>query len=557
MPYTTQFAWLRVTRKIQQQTEDDHRDHGQHRVEGDGSGQGCAAAFPIPQLGTLGNSDLVQMLQVPGKLLGGAIAALGIAFERAVHPSLQYGRDRRIHLPRRHRIVQQAVIHDGKRIWPGKWRLPGEHFIQHHAQRVDVAAGIAPLTFYLFGGDVFGRSHDLRQLGERETPASGLGGDAEVDELDLVVLVDHDILGFQIAVDHAVGVNVVQGVADPGGDSNRPAGWKFALLAEDLAEQAALDPLHDHVHLAAVLIREHLHDAGVIEVLADGFLAPEPVEENRIGLHLRVGYFDRDFAPVAQIHAAEDGGHAATRHHTVNAVVIELVSGMYCSHVLRKLVGASPIHAHALNASNADQLYADIIAAVLPICNVHQAAYGVFQIAVGGHDVRHLKRRDGAMQAVGTQQKNVARDHLVVVGIHADEHSAAERAAQKMARFGLGRLLRREQAKTHLFAGDGVIAGERFGMAMANQVTAGIADVTHHYAVKPERTGDHGGCHRRPARAAGQCGFEDFGVGGLHQARQKIGVRFPVGGAAETGHQGFDCSTGSDFALVLAAHSVG
>ena len=83
------------------------------------------------------------------------------------------------------------------------------------------------------------------------------------------------------------------------------------LLAQHLPEQAAVHPLHHHVELAAVVVGQHLHDAGMVELLADLALALEAVEEHRIGFHLRVRNLDRHLAAVAHVGGAKDRGHAA------------------------------------------------------------------------------------------------------------------------------------------------------------------------------------------------------------------------------------------------------
>ena len=91
--------------------------------------------------------------------MGVGIALSGIALQGAVNNFLQLGRDFRIYFARRHRIVQQPVIHDGKGVRPLKRNFSREHFIQHHAQRVEVAAGVPALPFHLLRRDVIRRSH--------------------------------------------------------------------------------------------------------------------------------------------------------------------------------------------------------------------------------------------------------------------------------------------------------------------------------------------------------------------------------------------------------------
>ena len=82
-------------------------------------------------------------------------------------------------------IIQQAVVHDRERIRALKRRLAGKHFVEHDAQRVDVAARIAALALHLLGRNVFRRAHYLRKLGECQPARAGLAGDAEIDQLDV------------------------------------------------------------------------------------------------------------------------------------------------------------------------------------------------------------------------------------------------------------------------------------------------------------------------------------------------------------------------------------
>ena len=106
------------------------------------------------------------------------------------------------------------------------------------------------------------------------------------------------------------------------------SGGNLLLLVEDLAQQASVHPLHDHVDLAAIVIGEDLHHAGMIQGLADLFLALKAIKQDRIALHLGMRNLDGDLPAVAQIGAAKDGGHAAAGDKALNAVVIELIAGM-------------------------------------------------------------------------------------------------------------------------------------------------------------------------------------------------------------------------------------
>ena len=117
--------------------------------------------------------------------------------------------------------------------------------------------------------------------------------------------------------------------------------------------------------LAAIVVRQYLHHAGMIELLPDFAFALKAIVEHRIGLHFRMWDFDRDLAAIAQIGGAKDRGHAAAGDQAFNAVMVELVAGMKCHALgakarespagkLAQLIRPSSIHPHAFHASNSD-----------------------------------------------------------------------------------------------------------------------------------------------------------------------------------------------------------
>ena len=76
--------------------------------------------------------------------------------------------------------------------------------------------------------------------------------------------------------------------------------WEAAFV-EDLAQQTALAPLHDHVDPGTLLAAKDLHDVGMVEPFTDGPLALEAVKENGIGFHVGMGNFQGDGAVVALV----------------------------------------------------------------------------------------------------------------------------------------------------------------------------------------------------------------------------------------------------------------
>jgi hypothetical protein len=128
-------------------------------------------------------------------------------------------------------------------------------------------------------------------------------------------------------VDHAVAVDISQGFGNAQNDFDHPLRRQFLFGVQYLAQQLSIDPFHDHVNLAAVVVPVHLHDAGVVEFFADILFAAKTVEKDRIGFHFRVWDFDGDGAARVEIGAALNGGHAAASGQAIDAIVIELFAG--------------------------------------------------------------------------------------------------------------------------------------------------------------------------------------------------------------------------------------
>src|ERR1700723_141167 len=228
-------SWRSTPCEIEHQAEDDDRDQGQKYVKQELLNPRGPSRFPVAQFGTLRNPYFVGVLEVQGHFMGGGIAVFGVALDCAIDDFLQFGRNRRVQFAGRHRVVQQSVIHDGERIRPLKRGFACQHFIEHYAKRVNIAAGIAAFSLNLLGGDVLGRSHHLREFGKCESSCSGLSGDTEVDELDAIFRVHHDVFRLQVPVHDAVRVDVLKCIADAQGDLDGAFRGELFLLIEDLA----------------------------------------------------------------------------------------------------------------------------------------------------------------------------------------------------------------------------------------------------------------------------------------------------------------------------------
>ena len=112
-------------------------------------------------------------------------------------------------------------------------RMARQHLVQHAAERVDVGArGDLLLGGRLLGAHVVRRAE--RQAGLGHPPAGRRAHrqrDAEVGDHRPAVL-QQDVLGLDVAVDHAVAVRVVERVGHVGGDPHRLVDAELGLAIE-------------------------------------------------------------------------------------------------------------------------------------------------------------------------------------------------------------------------------------------------------------------------------------------------------------------------------------
>src|SRR5690349_19665196 len=126
------------------------------------TGARLLAHLPIAQLfAVIGDADLLGMLQIVRKFPRRLVSLSWVALHSAVDDFLHLRRDAGINLSRRHRVIQQPVVHDDERVRAREWHLSGEHLVEHHAQSVDIAAGVASLAFDLLGRNVVRGAHGL------------------------------------------------------------------------------------------------------------------------------------------------------------------------------------------------------------------------------------------------------------------------------------------------------------------------------------------------------------------------------------------------------------
>ena len=234
--------------------------------------------------------------------------------------------------------AQRALVVEG--------HAPGEQFEQHDAQREDVRALVDRLAGAHLGREVARRADEFAGGGQFLGEIGGRERDAEIGDLDPAALVEHQVGGLDVAMDHAA---VVRGGEAGGGLVDRPRRLlrrHLVLALEPGRERLALDELHgeiglplplaDVVDLDDVRVVERGHGAGLAqEALLDALVVRE-----RRGQHL-----DRDVAAERRLVALVDHAHAAAAQLGDDVVVTDLrrhglppprIAGANAPHAMRR-----------------------------------------------------------------------------------------------------------------------------------------------------------------------------------------------------------------------------
>ena len=138
---------------------------------------------------------------------------LGQRLQDRSHERLLHLRGRR----KRDRILHVLHQHGHGRVG-GEGHAAGQELVGHDAEGIDVRAPVHGRARGLLGGHVLRGAADHPGRGEL-VRAIQHPRDAEVGEVDALVLVEQDVLGLHVAVDDALGVGVGEGIR------GRPSEW--------------------------------------------------------------------------------------------------------------------------------------------------------------------------------------------------------------------------------------------------------------------------------------------------------------------------------------------
>ena len=281
-------------------------------------------------------------LQVVTELRGGLESLELVLGERVQHHGIQCGGHSGVQRARRDRWLADVLVGDGGGTVAPEWRAAGEHLEEHHTGGVEVGAGIDGFTACLFRREVLGRSQHRARVGDRCRIVGHGPGDAEVHDLDLAVLGDHDVAGLDVTVHEQGTMAVFESGQDPGDDSHRLA-WLERAVGDDVTQEPPVNVFHDDVgNLCLDAVRftngllagiEDAHNSGVRHPRRFLRLFTEQDAEARVGGEGRLQELDRNAPSEAGVGADVDIRHATAPDEITELVSASKQAGTF-SHVL-------------------------------------------------------------------------------------------------------------------------------------------------------------------------------------------------------------------------------
>ena len=224
-----------------------------------------------------------------------------------------------INLPRRNGLfVDDLVDHRGY-VLAREWLFAGYHFIEHDAQRKNVAAAIYRAALHLFRRHVAGSAHHVGGLLDG-AELQNLGG-AEVRDLDGIVGGEHEVRRLDVAVDDVAFMRELQRAAGLIHDAKRARQGKRVAAIEQRLQALSLHQFHGDVVEAVFLARvENHHDVGMRQQTSGARFGLEPCEEfgarETCALFAQPDGFDRNGTPDHRVHGFVNDAHCAAAQFT-------------------------------------------------------------------------------------------------------------------------------------------------------------------------------------------------------------------------------------------------
>ena len=187
--------------------------------------------------------------------------------------------------------------------------VPRQCVVERPAQAVHIRQGRLPLALDFFRSDIIGCApSDILHF------LIGLGapGQAKIHQFGLVVGVEEDIAGFDVAVQEIVLEGHVEGGGDLDADVQHFQLRNAGLLLDLGVETAAVRQFHHEIPLPLPLVeRVDVNDVRVVERGAGARFAIKIVERLLVAQQLFLHQLHRHHSSQRGVHRAIHGSHAA------------------------------------------------------------------------------------------------------------------------------------------------------------------------------------------------------------------------------------------------------
>ena len=160
----------------------------------------------------------------------------------------------------------------------------------------------------------------MRLVGQ--TPMVKHLGQAPVHDLHLAEAADHDVRGFQVAVNYAPSVGVGHCLANllEDGEETSPIGSRAPPRREQCSQGTALDQLHRDIQTAVGKLPQLVDgdDPRVLKLAADLGLLDEAADHLGMVAVLLPNHFDGEIPAEVEVASLKDRAHPASRSSPIS-----------------------------------------------------------------------------------------------------------------------------------------------------------------------------------------------------------------------------------------------
>jgi len=218
-------------------------------------------------------------------------------------------------------FLHDVLVADRERVLAVERHAAGEALIRDDAEGIDVGAPVERLRAGLL------RTHVMRRAdghpGARELAARRRLRDPEIGDHRQPVLVEHDVVGLDVAVDDAALVRVREGARHLDQDLTDLGRRERAARGQHGRQRLTAQELHDEIdHPAGLADAIDRDDAGVFELGGRTRFALEPLDELLVEREGERQDLDRHVALQLFLARLEDDGHPAAAQLVDDLVLV-------------------------------------------------------------------------------------------------------------------------------------------------------------------------------------------------------------------------------------------